>query len=608
MASPSSPLLLPYPFQVVYSGVLNIMLPSRRIAVAVSVLTLVIIPFLVLFSVPVGRAATGEYSWPVVGPIIRGFEKPTGPYGEGGHQGVDIAAEPGEEVRSAKEGKVAWVGELPRGRFVSISHSGGVRTTYLDLASINVSVGDRVSRGQVIGTVCGTRDGSSAKPHLHFDTYLNGTPVDPSLLFKGLDAGSFVRLCPVKRGGSSSSSGTAGTDDPAGPPPAQPSRSGPTPATTGNSSHGLIGIINKCFSSAWHGTCTLAGWIDDGFQEAWSGGIYPVLRGAGRAVAGFTRWAWGNRYVRAVAAGLAAAVLVVIGVIIAFILLPISTVVAVIAAVAGALACIGMAIYFAATHGANFSFGTCFLKSLSVGAIAATAVVSWGMLATAVEAGWAAAGLWGTCKAAFLNGLFSTIFDTCINYLFTGHISLKSMLIAFVVGAVTGGIGKVLRGGMISERLARLFSVAQVDTASAVSLSSSAVVIINEATVKIQVFLVTCKELALTFGGKIAYIAFSGSLTAGINIVTCLATHRPITLSGVFASFLAGAAMGGLALSFGGQGLNGLLSRFQVFRQGIGISARKFLAKVTNKSISRGLKNGFENLFKKALKEEEVSR
>lgn len=585
------------------------MLPSRRIGVAVSILILAIFPFLVLFLAPVGKAATGEYSWPVAGSIIRGFEKPTGPYGEGGHEGVDIAAEPGKEVRSAKEGKVAWVGELPRGRFVSISHPGGVRTTYLDLESISVSAGDRVARGQVIGTVSGKRDSSSTRSHLHFDTYLNGTPVDPCLIFRGLDAGSFVRLCPVKRGGSSSSGDHAATDDPADPVPAQPSRTGRTPATPGHSSRGLIGFVSKCFSSAWHGICTLAGWVGDGCQEAWSSGIYPVLRGTGRAVAGSARWAWGNRYVQAVAAGLAAAILVVIGVIIAFILLPISAVVAVIAAVAGALACIGMAIYFAATHGASFSFGTCFFKSLSVGAIVATAVVSWGMLSTTVEAGWAGAGLSGTCWAAFTNGLFSMIFDTGINYLFTGHISLKSMLVAFVIGAISGGFGKVLRGGMMSERLARVYSVAEVELeAGTMSLSQTAVLIVNQVTVKIEVFLVTCKELALTFGGKIAYITFSGSLTAGLNIATCLATHRPITLSGVFASFLAGAAMGGLALSFGGQGLSGLLSRFRVFQQGLGISFRKFLAKVINKSISKGLKNGFETLFKKALKEEEESR
>jgi Peptidase family M23 len=583
------------------------MLASRRTAVAILVLTLAVIPFLVVFAVPTGKAATGNYSWPSPGPIIRGFEKPTGPYGEGGHQGVDIAAQPGDEVRAAKEGRVVWVGELPRGRFVSISHAGGVRTTYLDLESVNVSMGEPVSRCQVIGTVCGTGDGSSARPHLHFDTYLNGTPVDPCLLLRGFDAGSFVRLCPVKRTGGSGSNGAVTTNDQVSLLPDQPSRFSPDTASAGHRSRGLIGAVTGFFSSAWRGTCALACWMGRGSCSAWTGGIYPALRGSCRGLAGFASWAWGNRYVRAVTVGLAAAAVVVLGVIIAFILLPISAVVAAVAAVAGGLACIGMAIYYAATSGADFSTAACFFKSLSAGAAVATAVTSWGVLSAVAEAGWASAGLSGTCKAMFTNGLFSTIFDTCINYLFTGRISLRSMLIAFAAGAVTGGIGKVLRGGMMEERLIGLFSVAQAESASAVSLSSSAAVMINEATVKIQLFLVTCKELALTFGGKVAYVAFSGSLTAGINILSCVATHRPVTFSGIFASFLAGAAMGGLALSFGGEGLSGLLSRFQILRHGMGISVRRFLVKVINKGISKSLKNGFENLFKKVLKEEEVS-
>lgn len=605
LSSPSPLLFLFHCCQ--FGGSKKVMLASRRTAVAILFLTLVVIPFLVVFAAPTGKAATGNYSWPLRGPIIRGFEKPTGPYGEGGHQGVDIAAQPGDEVRAAKEGRVAWVGELPRGRFVSISHSGGVRTTYLDLESVNVSRGEPVFRGQVIGTVCGTRDCSSARPHLHFDTYLNGTPVDPCLLLKGFDGGSFIRLCPLKRTGGSRPDGTLTTDDQVGPLSYEPSTSKLDPANGGHRSRGLIKTVTGFFSSAWRGACTLGCWIGRGCSSAWGDAIYPALRCTWRGVARFARWAWGNRYVQAVTVGLAAALVVVIGVVIAFVLLPISAVVAAVAAVVGALACIGAAIYCAATQGSDFSLGVCFFKSLSAGAAAATAVLSWGVLSAVAEAGWASAGLSGTCKAMLSNGLFSTLFETSTSYLFTGRISFKSMLIAFVAGAVTGGIGKVLREGMIGRRLIGVFSVAQVESAGAASLSGSAAVIINEATVKIQLFLVTCKELALTFGGKVAYVAFSGSLTAGINILSCVATHRPLTFSGIFASFLVGAAMGGLALSFGGEGLNGSLSRFQILRHGAGVPVRRFLVKVIKKGLSKSLKNGFENLFKKVLKEEEAS-
>ncbi|HEY5531590.1 MAG TPA: M23 family metallopeptidase, partial [Candidatus Anoxymicrobiaceae bacterium] len=160
---------------------------SNNRTAALAALALMFIPFLVLVPVARLRAAPGGFAWPVTGEVLRGFEKPSGPYGQGGHQGVDIAATPGETVASAQDGKVQWVGELPRGRFVTIVHYGGVRATYLDLDAIEVSTGQRVARGQPIGTVRGHRDDSSPAPHLHFDTYFNGSPADPMLLLRGVD-------------------------------------------------------------------------------------------------------------------------------------------------------------------------------------------------------------------------------------------------------------------------------------------------------------------------------------------------------------------------------------------------------------------------------------
>jgi hypothetical protein len=106
----------------------------------------------------------------------------------------------GTVVRASAAGTIVWTGELPRGRFVTVAHSGGARTSYLDLDSITVARGRHVERGQPLGTLWGRRDSSSSASHLHFDAYMNGTPVDPRLLIDGFNTTSFVRLCPVEEG------------------------------------------------------------------------------------------------------------------------------------------------------------------------------------------------------------------------------------------------------------------------------------------------------------------------------------------------------------------------------------------------------------------------
>jgi len=65
--------------------------------------------------------------------------------------------------------------------------------------------------------------------------------------------------------------------------------------------------------------------------------------------------------------------------------------------------------------------------------------------------------------------------------------------------------------------------------------------------------------------------------------------------------------MGGIALSFSGEGLNGLLSRFEAFQVGFGATLRRFLSKAINKSISRVLKNNLETGLKKLFREKEAS-
>src|SRR5918912_2069876 len=77
--------------------------------------------------------ASGAWAWPVVGPVIRGFEPPTSPYGPG-HRGIDIAAPEGTAVSAAAPGTVTFAGRVGGELFVTVDHGGGVKSTYAFLS------------------------------------------------------------------------------------------------------------------------------------------------------------------------------------------------------------------------------------------------------------------------------------------------------------------------------------------------------------------------------------------------------------------------------------------------------------------------------------------
>jgi murein DD-endopeptidase MepM/ murein hydrolase activator NlpD len=104
------------------------------------------------------------------------------------HTGLDFRAAMGDPVRATANGKVVtsgWQGGY--GRMVEIDHGNGLSTRYGHLSEIHVKVGDHIRIGQVIGAVGST--GRSTGPHLHYETRIDGDPVDPQ---KFLRAG--VRL------------------------------------------------------------------------------------------------------------------------------------------------------------------------------------------------------------------------------------------------------------------------------------------------------------------------------------------------------------------------------------------------------------------------------
>ena len=68
------------------------------------------------------------------------------------------------------------------GNYVMIYHGNGLYTRYLHLDSLNVSVGQQVTKGQKLGVMGNT--GNSFGAHLHFDVMLNGSYVNPMPYFK----------------------------------------------------------------------------------------------------------------------------------------------------------------------------------------------------------------------------------------------------------------------------------------------------------------------------------------------------------------------------------------------------------------------------------------
>lgn len=101
------------------------------------------------------------------------------------HKGIDIAVKANTPVWSTGAGVVVRSGwQDPKnhkagfGERVTINHGSGNTSTYGHLNSINVKVGDKVARGQVIGKSGNT--GKSTGPHLHYEERRNGTPHGPT--------------------------------------------------------------------------------------------------------------------------------------------------------------------------------------------------------------------------------------------------------------------------------------------------------------------------------------------------------------------------------------------------------------------------------------------
>jgi len=138
----------------------------------------------------------GPAGWPLAGPpaVVRGFDSPEHDYGPG-HRGVDLAVAPGQPVRAALAGTVAFAGPVAGRGVVSIDH-GAYRTTY-EPVTARVRAGQRVALGETIGRV-GT-GGHCADRCLHWGLRRGGTYLDPRLLITARATGPLRLLAADRR-------------------------------------------------------------------------------------------------------------------------------------------------------------------------------------------------------------------------------------------------------------------------------------------------------------------------------------------------------------------------------------------------------------------------
>ena len=124
----------------------------------------------------------GSLQWPVStgGTITSRFGPRESPGGIGSryHQGLDIGCPAGTPIVACEAGTViAAAYSSSMGNYVTIAHSASMSTTYMHNSSLCVSVGETVSRGQVIALAGST--GNSTGPHCHLGLRIDGSYVDP---------------------------------------------------------------------------------------------------------------------------------------------------------------------------------------------------------------------------------------------------------------------------------------------------------------------------------------------------------------------------------------------------------------------------------------------
>ncbi len=129
-----------------------------------------------------GKYSGGKFAWPapsgstITSPFGNRYHPISHTYSF--HRGIDIATGYGTNVIAAEDGIVTVAKHNGSyGKYVVINHGNGYTTLYAHNSQLLVSVGQTVTRGQVIAKAGST--GNSTGPHCHFEVSLNGSLQNP---------------------------------------------------------------------------------------------------------------------------------------------------------------------------------------------------------------------------------------------------------------------------------------------------------------------------------------------------------------------------------------------------------------------------------------------
>lgn len=112
-----------------------------------------------------GVLGTLNFTWPTINHYLSGYDFSP----EANHYGIDLAGQASEPILAADNGVIVYAGfnDLGYGEMVVIDHGNGWQTLYAHLATVEVSCGQEVYRGDQIGTMGAT--GLADGVHLHFE-------------------------------------------------------------------------------------------------------------------------------------------------------------------------------------------------------------------------------------------------------------------------------------------------------------------------------------------------------------------------------------------------------------------------------------------------------
>lgn len=124
--------------------------------------------------------------WPITGRVTSEYGRREHPKTgeEDFHAGIDISANPGNPVTATADGIVSFSGwNGGSGNLVVVEHGFGYSTFYAHNKMTAVKVGQQVKKGGIISYVGST--GNSTGPHLHYEVWKNGSPVNPKSFIEG---------------------------------------------------------------------------------------------------------------------------------------------------------------------------------------------------------------------------------------------------------------------------------------------------------------------------------------------------------------------------------------------------------------------------------------